>query len=327
MTAQIYTYILHKDGKIDDTALELLTAAKKLNPEAAPIAIVAGCGAELVTVCNELNEFYAQIIKIDNEVLTYINAEVLRDMLVRIVPKKSVVLLAHGHFGMDLGPGLSIKLNGAYLPDIIDITNVEGESLMVVREEFNGQLSCHVSCNLSDGAVITVRPSAFKVSEEKAGSGKIVDRSVDVLNGGNASGTRRFIKIIEAEKGDVDITKSEVLIAVGRGIGEEDNLEIIQALAEVMGAEIACSRPIVDAKWMEKSRQVGTSGLTVKPKVYLACGISGSFQHVGGIKGNPYIVAINKSPNAPIFQKANVGIVADILDFIPKLTAAIGKRG
>ncbi len=113
------------------------------------------------------------------------------------------------------------------------------------------------------------------------------------------------------------------MVSIGRGIEDEDNIEAAQELADAMGAVVSCSRPIVDAKWLEKSRQVGTSGQTVKPKVYMAMGISGSFQHMGGIKGNPFIVAVNKNPKAPIFQVAEVGIVEDILDFMPELQEAI----
>jgi electron transfer flavoprotein alpha subunit len=137
---------------------------------------------------------------------------------------------------------------------------------------------------------------------------------------------RRFLEVIEAEVGDVDITKEEVLVSVGRGIEDEENIEIAEELAEAMGAVVSCSRPIVDAKWLEKSRQVGTSGQTVKPKVYLACGISGSFQHMGGIKGSPFIVAINKNPKAPIFQVADVGVVEDVLDFLPELADRIKEQ-
>jgi len=111
-----------------------------------------------------------------------------------------------------------------------------------------------------------------------------------------------------------------VLVSIGRGIEDEENIELAIELAEAMGAVVSCSRPIVDAKWLEKSRQVGTSGKTVKPKVYLALGISGSFQHLGGLKGSPFIVAVNKNPKAPIFQIADVGIVEDILEFMPALT-------
>lgn len=134
------------------------------------------------------------------------------------------------------------------------------------------------------------------------------------------------MEVVQAEAGDVDITKADVLVSIGRGIEDEDNIELAHELAEAMGAVVSCSRPIVDAKWLEKSRQVGTSGKTVKPKVYLAMGISGSFQHLGGLKGSPFIVAVNKNPKAPIFQFADVGIVEDILEFMPALTEKLQQR-
>ena len=134
---------------------------------------------------------------------------------------------------------------------------------------------------------------------------------------------RRFLETVVAESGDVDIAKQAILVSVGRGIQEKENIGIAEELAEALGAAVSCSRPVVDAKWLPKSRQVGSSGKTVKPKVYLACGISGSFQHLVGIKGNPLIVAINKNPKAPIFQVADVGIVADMLEFLPALTVRI----
>jgi len=126
-----------------------------------------------------------------------------------------------------------------------------------------------------------------------------------------------------SETSDVDITKHAVLVSVGRGIQEKDNIAIAKELAEALGAAVSCSRPVVDAKWLQKSRQVGSSGKTVKPKVYLACGISGAFQHLAGIKGNPFIIAINKNSKAPIFQVADVGIVDDILEFLPELTSKV----
>jgi electron transfer flavoprotein alpha subunit len=134
------------------------------------------------------------------------------------------------------------------------------------------------------------------------------------------SARRRYVETIVAESGDVDITKHSVLVSIGRGIQEKENVIIAEELAEALGAAVSCSRPVVDAKWMEKSRQVGSSGKTVKPKVYLACGISGAFQHLAGIKGNPFLIAINKNPKAPIFQIADVGIVDDVLEFLPELT-------
>ena len=323
MPEQIFAYILHKNGTVDDTAFELINAAKAISPEADVVALVAGSGDELGGVCDEVAKTYSEVWKIDHEALVYINAEVLRGLLVRILPKGSVVLLAHEHFGMDLAPGLSVKLDAAYLPDATAFNGLEGGLLKAAREEYSGMVSTHVTCEISEGAVITLRPGAFQPDESQGGSGKITDKTGEAVGDGIPGENRRYLEVVEAEVGDVDITKSEVLISVGRGIEDEDNLEIVFDLAKAMGADVSCSRPIVDAKWLEKPRQVGTSGQTVKPKVYLACGISGSFQHMGGIKGAPFIVAINKNAKAPIFQVADVGVVADILDFIPELTDTI----
>jgi len=323
MAQQVFAYILHKDGAADDTALELTAAAKKLDPNAEPVALVLGTGADLDKVADEAAATYKEVWKIDNPALSYPNAEVVRRVLVNVIPKGSIVLVPHEHFGMDLSPGLSIKLDAAYAPDVVDFQGAADNEVSLIREEFAGQVSTHVTCDVSGGAVFTVRAGSFPPDESKSAAGSVTDKSGEA--GDVAETGRRFIEVLEAEVGDVDITKSEVLVSVGRGIEDQDNLEIIEELAEAMGADVSCSRPIVDAKWLEKSRQVGTSGQTVKPKVYMALGISGSFQHMGGVKGNPFIIAVNKNPKAPIFQAADVGVVADILEFVPELTEKIGE--
>jgi electron transfer flavoprotein alpha subunit len=325
MAQQIFAYILHKDGAADDTALELITAARALNPDSSITALVAGSGTELDAVCRNIASSFDEVWKIDSDAFAYVNAEVVRPALVRILPKESIVLIPHEHFGMDLAPGLSIKLGAAYLPDVFGFEGIENGKLKAVREEYLGQVSTHVLCDMSKGAVITVRPGSFKAVESRTKEAPVVDKTAEALAGGVPGDARRYLEIVAAEIGDVDITKSDVLVSVGRGIEDQDNLEIVFDLAKAMGADVSCSRPIVDAKWLEKSRQVGTSGQTVKPKVYLALGISGAFQHLGGIKGAPFIIAVNKNPKAPIFQAADVGIVDDILDFIPELTDRINE--
>jgi electron transfer flavoprotein alpha subunit len=320
MTQQVFAYILHQEGKADDTALELVAAAKKIDPNVSLTAIVAGSGANVDAVCKEVSAAFGAVWKIDHEALSYPNAEVVRGLLTRILPKASVVLVPHEHFGMDMAPGLSIKLDAAYLADAVNFEGVEDGKLKAVREEYSGQVSTHVLCDLSGGAVITIRPGSFQAEEGQSAGGNVTDKTEEAVKEGIPGDKRRFLELVEAEVGEVDITKSDVLVSVGRGIEDEDNLELIFDLAKSMGGEVSCSRPIVDAKWLEKARQVGTSGKTVKPKVYLALGMSGSFQHMGGVKGNPFIVAVNKNPKAPIFQLADVGVVADILDFVPELT-------
>ncbi|MFH2133043.1 MAG: electron transfer flavoprotein subunit alpha/FixB family protein, partial [bacterium] len=249
--------------------------------------------------------------------------EVVRKALLSVLPADAIVLIPHNTFGMDLGPGLSIKMDSPFVADAVDFNGIEGSTLKVVRQEFGGQVSTHVDCDISAGAVINVRPGPFLPDESASAGGQVVDKSGDVAD---LDVGRKFLEIIVPEAGDVDITKSDVLVSVGRGIEEEDNIAIANELAEAMGAVVSCSRPIVDAKWLDKSRQVGTSGQTVKPKVYMAMGISGSFQHLGGIKGSPFIIAVNKNAKAPIFQVADVGIIADILEFMPALTEKINEQ-
>ncbi len=315
--ARIFAYIVHKGGVVDDSAFELAGAALKIDPAASLTAIVTGSGTGLDAACKALSATYPEIWKIANDALAYPNAELVRKALVKVLPSDGIVLVAHEHFGIDLAPGLSIKLNSAFVSDVLDIAGVEGTGLKVVRQEFGGQVSAHVRCDISAGAVITIRPGAFKPMEHASLNGTVVDKSAEV---GALTAGRRYLETVVAEAGDVDITKHNILVSIGRGIQDKDNVAIAQELADALGAAVSCSRPVVDAKWMEKSRQVGSSGKTVKPKVYLACGISGAFQHLAGIKGNPFLIAINKNPKAPIFQVADVGIVDDLLEFLPELT-------
>jgi electron transfer flavoprotein alpha subunit len=320
MAAQVYAYIEHKDGVADDTALELISAAQKIYPDGSVTAIVTGSGADLDTVCNQLAASCAEVWKFDSAALAYPNAEVIRKLLAAALPPDAIVLVPHDTFGMDLSPGLSIKLDSVFISDVVDFEGLEGDNLKVIRQEYSGQVSTHVMGDIASGAVINVRPGTCQPDESQSAAGQVIDKSSEI---GELTANRRFLEVVAAEVGDVDITKEDILVSIGRGIEDQDNIEIAEELAKAVGGVVSCSRPIVDAKWLEKPRQVGTSGQTVKPKVYMALGISGSFQHLGGLKGNPFIVAVNKNPKAPIFHVADVGVVVDLLDFVPVLTEKI----
>ena len=319
--SRLFCYVPQQAGVLDDCAAELVVAARTIDAGQAPIAIVTGFGADLDRACDALRGWYGEVWKISSEALAYPNAELVRKALAEALPAGSILLVPHNHFGIDLSPGLSILLNAAYVPDVLGIETIDATSLRLVRQEFGGQVSSHVRCDISSGAVLSVRPGAFQAAETYPTSGQIRDVAVGPL-----SARRRYVETIPAEAGDVDITKYKVLVSVGRGIEDPENIELAQALADALGGAVSCSRPVVDAKWMDKSRQVGSSGKTVKPKVYIACGISGSFQHLAGIKGNPVIVAVNKNPRAPIFRVADIGIVDDMLEFLPELTKVVGQQ-
>ena len=253
---RIFAYIEHKNGVAEDTAAELLAAAKKIDA-AAPIAILSGFVPELDALSNGLRDSYAEIWKVAKEALAYPNAEVVRQALARILPEGSILLVPHDHFGIDLSPGLSIKTNSAFVSDVVGIDGMEGTNLKLVRQEFGGQISAHVRCDARSGAILNLRPGAFKPQESAAANGIVVDKSAEV---GDLTAKRRFVETIVADGGGVDISKEPVLVSIGRGIQEKDNVAIAQELADAMGAVVSCSRPVVDAKWREKSRQVGSSG-------------------------------------------------------------------
>ncbi len=320
MTPQIFAYVRHTHGQIDETAAELAVVAKKIDPSWPLVAIVTGCGKELDQACDALRPWYQEVWRIDHASLEHANPELASEALLRSLPQPATILLAHDHYGMDVGPGLSIKFGAAYVPDVVGIDLLERSSLHVVRQEYGGQLNTHVVCDMSSGAVITVRPGAFRANPTVPFSGVIINKRCDLP--ATIVG-RTYAETVQAPAGDVDITKYDVLVSVGRGIQKQENLVLAEALASVLGAAVSCSRPVVDAKWLDKSRQVGSSGKTVRPKVYLACGISGQFQHLAGLKGSPFIIAINKNTKAPIFQVADVGIVADVLEFLPILTEKV----
>ncbi|MFH1885221.1 MAG: electron transfer flavoprotein subunit alpha/FixB family protein, partial [Pseudomonadota bacterium] len=300
--SEIFAYILHKAGKADDTAMELVTAAKKIDAGAEVTALVLGSAADADAVAGQAANHYKKVWKVADAALAYPNAELIRPVLQKILPAGAIVLLPTDSFGMDLGPGLAVKMGAAYLADVVNLEAAAGGKMKADRQEYSGQVYAKVEADVSGGAVITTRPGAFPANEAGGAGGAVVDKTADA--GAMPTVKRKFLEVVAAEVGDVDITKSDVLVSIGRGIESEDNLEMAFDLAKAMGADVSCSRPIVDAKWMEKSRQVGTSGQTVKPKVYMAMGISGAFQHLGGLKGNPFILAVNKNAKAPIFQVA-----------------------
>jgi len=184
---------------------------------------------------------------------------------------------------------------------------------------YGGKVNARVELHEAPSSIVTIRQAAFKAAEAKL-KGEIVKVESPWTE---EIAYRKFIEYVEAAIGEVDITQADIIVAVGRGIKERENLPIAEELANSIGGVLACSRPIVDAGWLPKDRQVGSSGKTVKPKLYIAAGISGAFQHITGMKGADTIVAINKDPNAPIFNEADYGIVGDLFKVVPALKGKI----
>lgn len=318
----IFVYLPHDCEAPADLAAELATAARAIDGSAAT-TLVSGYGERLDAACNAAMAYFPEVWKLSHPQLAHSNSELIRPALAALLPPKSILLLIHNYLGIDLAPGLAIKMNAnaAYLPDVLEFSSVSAEKLEAVRQEFGGQVSTHVQCDLTSGAVITLRPGVFTPAAASTTPGSVLDKSSSIAS---LKARRRHIQTIPGERGAVDITRHDILVAIGRGIQAPENIAMAEEVAASIGAAVCCSRPVVDARWMEKSRQVGSSGKTVRPKVYLACGISGSFQHLTGIKGKPLLIAVNKNPKAPIFQVADVGVVDDVLEFLPALAARLG---
>jgi electron transfer flavoprotein alpha subunit len=217
--------------------------------------------------------------------------------------------------GMDFAPSLAAHLKMPLATDCIGI-EVEGETCSVTRQLYGGKINASVSFVKQGPYVASLRPGAFPVLEKNPLAGEIVSHPSPLADEGLA---RRFLQYVEAAVGEVDITQADILVAVGRGIKEAANIPLVKEFADAIGGVLACSRPVVDKKWLPKGCQVGTSGKTVRPKVYIAIGISGAFQHVAGMKGAGTVIAINKDPKAPIFNVAQYGIVADLFKIVPVL--------
>jgi electron transfer flavoprotein alpha subunit len=229
-----------------------------------------------------------------------------------------LVLISNTPTGWDMAPRIAAGLDAGFVSDCFKI-EVEDGKLVFYRRVFNGRLEARVTAS-SEPIVATVQPGAtpaFEGTTEGSVAKLDIALSADQLRA-------RFVEVKRAESTGVDLTKADVIIAGGRGVKDGDKFsEVIQPLAEVLGGAMGASRPVVDAGWLTHEYQVGSSGQTVTPKLYIAAGISGAIQHLVGMKGSNYIVAINKDPDAPIFEVADVGVVADLFEIVPALTKAV----
>jgi electron transfer flavoprotein alpha subunit len=227
-----------------------------------------------------------------------------------------IILISNTPTGWDVAPRIAAGLDCAFASDCFKM-EADGGKLVLTRRVFNGKLDAQIS---AEGTVVaTVQPGA---TEPYAGSSEGGTTALDV----DLSGLRaKFVEVKVAEATGVDLTKADVVVSGGRGVGNPEKFpEVIQPLADVLGGAMGASRPVVDAGWLPHAHQVGSSGQVVTPKLYIAAGISGAIQHLVGMKNSNFIVAINKDADAPIFEVATLGVVADLFEIIPALTEALG---
>lgn len=237
------------------------------------------------------------------------NPDMHKKMLLEIIASEQpdMVALAHSSYGWDLAPRLAFGMNAAQVSEVVEV-----QDGALVVPACNSKLRRTIKCNTGQ-TVVTLQAGAFNAIES-GGSPVVENVAVD------GDGRLVFGGYEAAEAGGVDLSKAEVIVSAGRGIGKPENVAMISGLAEALGGEYGASRPVVDSAWVEHNRQVGTTGQTVAPKLYVACGISGAIQHLAGMKKSEFVVAVNTDKDAPIGEVADVLVVADLQQFVPLLT-------
>lgn len=312
----------HRRGALREVSLEALRAGRALSGDEVASVLVGGAPASVV---GELARHVSRVLHAGAERLGHYEPSAWTGTLVRLVRTEQVdaVILPHSYHGMDLAGRLAASLDWPLVTDVTALSLDEGRPV-ASRTMFGGRIAARVALPKGEPFVISVRPTAFSPVEPLPSPGTI--ESIEGPPEADGVGVR-FLDYVEEAAGDVDISQAEIVVAVGRGIGEEENLDLVADLAAALGGVLACSRPIVDRGWLPRDRQVGTSGRTIRPKVYVAVGISGAFQHVAGMKESGRIIAINRDPHAPIFKSADYGIVGDLFDVVPALIQAARERG
>jgi electron transfer flavoprotein alpha subunit len=300
----------HVRGALRPVTLELVSAARELG---GPVA-VAVIASDPSAFTDEMNvEGVDEILAVRIEQEAYEN-DVYQQAVEALVAEREprAVLMGFTVDSMGYGPALAAKLGLGFASDVFAVHD-EGGAIVAERSYYGAKVNAEVEFPGRDRVLLLLRPTSWQPA---AGSGAATVTEVDVPA---ASSRARHRDWVEVPSGDVDITTADFLLSVGRGVGEKENLEQFEELAGRMGATLSVSRPLVDAGWMPNSRQVGQSGKTVKPKVYLALGISGAVQHLAGMKTSGTIIAVNTDPEAAIFNVAHYGAVADLFEVVDEL--------
>lgn len=322
--AEIMVVAEHRAGELRDITLQMLRKASELGRERGHTTSVALLGSGVDGLVDRLKDEADTVVVYDDPRLEHFDPAFYSEVLITVLAERIplLTLLGHTPWSMDLAPALAVRTGYPLATDCVDIIE-DGGRLKVVRQIYNGRLFARMAFREATAYLITVRSGSFSAGEPGDRQGEVVRPPLPALSG---AGTREFLEYRDTGKGEVDITQAELLVSVGRGIGEEDNVPAAKELADLLGGVLSCSRPVVDKKWLPKYHQVGTSGRSVRPKVYLALGISGAYQHVAGISGAGTIVAVNRDKKAPIFRVADYGVVADAMDVIEALKVELLKQ-
>jgi electron transfer flavoprotein alpha subunit len=324
--AAIWVVAQHRQGKIHKMTLEALAAGQKLAAEigAEVEALVLG-DSDTAGVVEELRGCAVAGVRIaEAEALADYTPGGYVGVLAAALAAESprLVLFPHTYQSVEYVPRLAQAAGVALVPEAVSFSLRDGR-LVWRRPVLGGKLQAEVAVRGDGPALVSLQSGAFAADDVQRSDAPAPTRPL----AGEPLPDRRVLGVEEAGEQEIDLSQAQIIVAVGRGIGKEENLPIIQELAAALGAEVGASRPVIDSGWLKRERQIGSSGQTVAPKLYIGVGISGAIQHLVGMKGSRVVVAINKDPGAPIFSLADYGIVGDLHEIVPAITAALREAG
>jgi electron transfer flavoprotein alpha subunit len=326
MADTILVVVEQREGKFNRVSMETLTGAQALAVETGWALEAAVVGSNVGDIAGEIAKTkVTKVYDVESSKLEPYTPDGFVAALKQFVEQKQpkLVLMPHTYQVRDFAPKLTAALNRALISDAVGY-KYEGGKLLFTRQMFQGKFAADVSF-VGDGPYFaTFQNGAFRGDQVQLGDAAAPVETVDVDVPDGVIRNRPEAPFKEAKQA-VDLTQAEIIVAVGRGIKEQKNIEIAKQLADALGGEIAASRPICDSGWLPMDRQVGSSGQTVAPKLYLALGISGAIQHVVGMKGARTIIAVNKDSEAPIFEIADVAVIGNLFDIVPPLIEEVKK--
>jgi len=319
MANKILTVLEQRDGVLKRSAFETVSAAFKIASELNLEAEAVVVGNEISNINDIGNYGISKVVHLKNADLANYSSSGYRDAIVNYATEVDAdyIMLANTSLGKDLAPRLAVKIGAGCLMDCVKLDTTSGE-LTATRPVYAGKALVDVKFN-SGKKVITIRPNVFKAQSTD-------DSSVDVTVK-EVSSPNLKTRVVEFKKseGKLDVAEADIIVSGGRGMKGAEHFNLIEELADSLGAAVGASRAVVDAGWRPHGEQVGQTGKTVSPSLYVACGISGAIQHLAGMSSSKYIVAINKDKDAPIFNIADYGIVGDVFEILPALTEEIKK--
>ena len=326
MADSILVIVEQREGKLNRVSWETLTAGQALAAETGWALEAAVAGSGVATFANEIaGKKVAKVYAIESPKLEPYTPDAFAAALKQFISSKQpkLVLMPHTYQVRDFVPKLATAMERTAISDCIAYKK-DGDKLLFTRQMFQGKLAADVSFTCDAPWFVTFQNGAFRGDKVEAGTAAapIETVNIEIADGAIRNKPQEVFK--EAKQA-VDLTQAEIIVSVGRGIKEQKNIELAKQLAEALGGELAASRPICDSGWLPMDRQIGSSGQTVAPKLYLALGISGAIQHIVGMKGARTIVAINKDSEAPIFEIADVAVVGNLFDIVPPLIEEVKK--